>query len=145
MATVDLPSNFNREVVSRNHTLHTNFACSKQLRGLKAWLQCYHVFQPDLWLLFDMKMQVIPQKIPFLYQAHPSTCSLTTPRPHPLLLHRRGRFLPNIPEQPRLFKAEVLAMVVSFLNSMHLVYVMMTFHRMASQYDLPNHTNQQFL
>ena len=33
------------------------------------------------WLLFDMKMQLIPQRIYFIYQPHPSTCSLTTPPP----------------------------------------------------------------
>ena len=72
------------------------------LRGPKAWLQCsYHVFRPDSWLLFDMNIQVILQRIYFIYQPHPSTCSLTTPRPHPLLLHRRGRVLPSIPEHPR--------------------------------------------
>ena len=35
--------------------------------GLKAWLQCfYHVFRPDSWL-FDMKIQVKPQKVYFIY------------------------------------------------------------------------------
>ena len=37
-------------------------------------------------------------------------------------------------------------MVLSYLNSMQLVYVMYAdIHRMASQYDLPNHTNRQVL
>ena len=102
------------------------------------WLQCfYHVD------LIHAVGHEDTSNTTFIYQAHPSTCALTTPRPRLLLLHRRGRVLPSIPKHPRQFKVEVLAMVLSYLNSMQLVYV--TSHRMASQYNLPNYTNQQFL
>ena len=59
------------------------------------------VLRPDSWLLFDMKIRVKPQQVYLIYQPHPSTCFLTTPRPHPLLLHRRGCVLPSIPEHLR--------------------------------------------
>ena len=104
----------------------TKEANSLQFSGPKYYLQLetrdlrpgscfYHVFQPDSWLL------TWSCNISLLYQPHPSTCSLTTPTPH--LLHRTERVLPNIPEHPR-FKGRVLGMVLSFLNSMPLVYVM---------------------
>ena len=97
---------------------------SPQLRGLMAWLQCfYHVsffgFSGS-WLLLEMKIQVKPQRVPC--QPHPAKCSfttlepqpcscigagvfyqasLTTPKPHLLLLHKRGCVLPSFPKHPR--------------------------------------------
>ena len=79
---------------------HTRLDLSRRtspLRRLKAWLQCYHVFQPDSWLLFDMKIQhsllyiLAPPMYLFLDYRRSS---------HMLLLHRRERVLPSIPEHP---------------------------------------------
>ena len=49
---------------------------------------------------------------------------MTTPRTHPLLLHRRGCVLSSFSKHPQKFKAEVLAMVLGYLNSMYVFYVM---------------------
>ena len=58
-----------------------------------------------------------------LCQPHPSTCPLTTHKPCPLFLYRKGRVLLSFPKHPRKFQAEVLAMVLSYLNSMYVFYV----------------------
>ena len=42
----------------------------------------------------------------------------------PLLLYREGRVLLGFPKHPRKFQAEVLAMVLSYLNSMYVFYIM---------------------
>ena len=65
-------------------------------------------------------MQIKLQRVYFIYQPQPSTCSLTSP----LLLLRRGRVLPGFPEHPRQLKVEALAIVLSYLNSMYVVNVM---------------------
>jgi len=107
------------------YPLHFCNCYRRKLRGLKAWIQYfYHVFWPDPFLLLDMKTEVKVQRIYFICQPHPSTCSLTTPRPHPLPLYRKGRVLPSFPKHPRKFKAEVLAMVLSYLNGMYVFYLM---------------------
>ena len=67
----------------------------------------------------DMKVKVL--RIYFICQPYPSTCPLTTPRPHTLLLYRKGRVLLSFPKHPRKFQAEVLAMVLSYLNSMYVL------------------------
>ena len=104
-----------------SHKLQISRRCLKagersdsELRGLKAWFQYFcHVFWPYPCLLLDMKTQVRVQRIYLICQPHPSTCSLTIPRPHPLLPYRRGRVLPSFSKHPRKFKAEVLATVLS--------------------------------
>ena len=75
---------------------HWPYGMVKPLRGLKDWLQWfYSLFWLDSGLVFDMKLNKKLQFVYFKCQLHPSTCSLTTPKPHPLHLHSRGACLPN--------------------------------------------------
>ena len=90
---------------------------SPQLKGLMAWLQCfYHVFFLFTWFMAIVGNEDTSKTTKsILCQPHPATCSfttlkpqpcscigagvfyhasLTTPKPHPLLLHRSGCVLP---------------------------------------------------
>ena len=60
-------------------------------------LFCGWALFPDSWLFLDIKIQVKLQTVYFIYQPHPSTCSLTTLWPHSLLLRRRGGCSPKLP------------------------------------------------
>ena len=117
------------------HTLDYEYILSE----LNAWSHFCH----DSWLLLDMKIQAKLQRVYFVCQPHPSTCSLTTPRPHPQLLHGK-RHVPELSWAPLVVQGGILSHGLT-LPEQYVCGVcgMLTFHRMASQYNLPNHTNQQ--
>ena len=77
----------------------------------------------------------------FVCQPHPSTCPLTTPRPPPCFCTEGGVF----PKHPQKFQAEVLVMILSYLNSMYVFYVIYAERWLLNTTLIPNYTNQKFL